>query len=330
MPGPAKGAGAQRARLAGDGRAGGAGLSPERSGGGGAWRGPSRPGLRRGSGSVAADSSSPPPYPPPPFAGWPRNCGPSFLFRRFLPLSPGLPCGRPGPAPSLPPSPAERAGRVSPGPLRAGLRARIRRAPAPAALRRERGGARGRDRAAATAPPRAPPKKNAAAAAEPIAVCITSCLLLFLRPPRTPRPLGWKRPSSRTGGSGRAGRGLPSPGAEGRAPAPAARPREGDGEGGLAAERPRGSVMRTWCGRRLEREEGGETGTHCSSGWLPAGKGACCCGLPSPPRRPGDARGSAPHPLPLLRAQTAHRRARGRAGIFPAAFPFLRERRNSC
>lgn len=96
--------------------------------------------------------------------------------------------------------------------------------------------------------------------------------------------------------------------------------------------------------------EGGETGTHCSSGWLLAGKGACCArragNLPLP--RPGDASlrlalrnapvvglgSSSPRPPAVGRCgagpDSSPKRARGRAGIFPAVFRFLRERRNGC
>lgn len=85
---------------------------------------------------VAADSPSP--HPPPPCAGSPRCCGPSSSAASF-PFPWACRVGAPAPRPPTPPrlpSPAERAGRVSPGPRPqrragraagrgAGLRARI-------------------------------------------------------------------------------------------------------------------------------------------------------------------------------------------------------------
>lgn len=98
-----------------------------------------------------------------------------------------------------------------------------------------------------------PPQKNAAAAAEPIGVCITSCLLLFLPGPRAHPPawgeggdgrtgaqcalFGWKRPNARMGGSaGGAQRSLSPGGLRGKNRCPPAAAAEGRGWGGLAAE----------------------------------------------------------------------------------------------
>lgn len=178
-----------------------------------------------------------------------------FLFRRFLPFSlgPALRVPRPRARPPRPRLafprmqrwlPSEKGwarlpGATAPPPGRSrcgagavpgGARVCGRgfcSAPAPAALRREGdGGGTARGRAprcsycalAAAGPPL--PQKNAAAAAtKPIAVCITSCLLLFLPGPRAPPGwggtgtqcalLGWKRPNAHMGGS--AGVAQPSP-----------------------------------------------------------------------------------------------------------------------
>lgn len=230
-----------------------------------------------------------------------------FLFRRFLPLSLGLPCGRPGPAPSRPASPslpcgkgrARLPGATAPAPGRARCGAgRGFAGEDPARLRHQLhcagsgGAAGGGHRSAATAPPPSspvPPQKTQPRRRSPSLSALHHVSSSSSRPPRTRRPRGPGRCASCSVGSGpapargaRGGRGaaslLPRV-CGGRAPAPAARWRKGDGEGKLAAEpeSPRGWVMRTWCGCRLERE-GGETGTHCSSGWLLAGKGACCAG----------------------------------------------------
>lgn len=212
-----------------------------------------------------------------------------FLFRRFLPLSPGPAVWAPRPR-ALPPRPrlafprmrrslpsgkgrARLPGAAAPplGSARCGVGAvpggapvcgrGSRSARAPAALRRERGGRPGGGhRAAATAPSPAPPppsphppQKNAAAAAEPIGVCITSCLLLFLPGPRAHPPawgeggdgrtgaqcalFGWKRPNARMGGSaGGAQRSLSPGGLRGKNRCPPAAAAEGRGWGGLAAE----------------------------------------------------------------------------------------------
>lgn len=148
-----------------------------------------------------------------------------FLFRRFLPLSPGA-CRVGAPAPR-PPAAAPprlplhaalarlRKGLVSPGPRphrRAGRVAgwgpcRVGRGSAgedPAGLRHQLhcagsgagGGGPGEGTALQLLRPRPHPpipQKNAAAAVKPIAVCITSCLLLFLPGPRAPPGWGGNR-----------------------------------------------------------------------------------------------------------------------------------------
>lgn len=248
---------------------------------GGASRGPFPPGSPRGErvGGCGLFLS----LAPAALRGIAAELGP-FLFRRFLPLSLGLPCGRPGPAPSRPASRslpcgkgrARLPGATAPAPGRARCGAgRGFAGEDPARLRHQLhcagsgGAAGGGHSAAATAPPPSspvPPQKNAAAATKPIAVCITSCLLLFLPAPAHPpaagtgalcASLGWKRPSSCMGGSGREGPNLPSPqGLRGKSSCPS-RPmeeRRWAGKAGRGARAP----------SRLNDED---------VVWLPAGEG---------------------------------------------------------
>lgn len=216
------------------------------------------------------------------------------------------------------------------GALRGGARVcgrGSRSAPAPAALRRERGGGRGRaPRCSYCAPPRSPqspPQKNATAAAKPIAVCITSCLLLFLPAPAHPPAagtgvqcvlLGWKRPSSCMGDSGRERRSLPSPrGLWGKSSCPS-RPLEERRWGGKA-----GRGART--PSRLNDEdvvwppagEGGRGNGDALQQWVAAGREGRLLrrrAVSLPPRRPGDARRNASHHLPAAAgpASAAHKR----------------------
>lgn len=264
------GAGAHCARCgAGDGRGGGAALSPGRSGGGGAPRGPwpFPPGSPRGERVGGCGLSLSPP--PTVLRGIAAELRP-FLFRRFLPFSPGLPCGRPGPAPSRPASPslpcgkgrARLPGATAPAPGRARCGAgRGFAGEDPARLRHQLhcagsgGAAGGGHRAAATAPPPSPPvppQKTQPRRRSPSLSALHHVSSSSSRPPLTPRPRGPGRcaccslgsgPAPAWGARGRRGAASPLPGGCGeRAPGPAARWGEGDGEGRLAEEpgRPRG------------------------------------------------------------------------------------------
>lgn len=276
------GAGAQCARCgAGVGRVGGAGLSPGRSGGGGSLAGalPARlsagwtgwwlrtlplPSPRRLARDRCGAGALPLPPLPSPFPGpavWaprPRALPPRLAFP---PLRKGPGASPRGHGPSTGQGAAGRG---------AGLRARIPLGSGTSCTAQGAGGAAGGGHsAAATAPPPSspvPPQKNAAAATKPIAVCITSCLLLFLPAPAHPpaagtgalcASLGWKRPSSCTGGSGREEPNLPSPqGLRGKSSCPS-RPmeeRRWAGKAGRGARAP----------SRLNDED---------VVWLPAGEG---------------------------------------------------------